>query len=86
MGLEIQAEEDEHDPKKIKVTIKDTEGVEIRPYGASNGTNSIQNGCGAEGISDLLPFSEMFQVSGNSYFKPMLTAYVSAGYQNGLTL
>lgn len=86
MGMEVEAVDDEQDPLKVKISIRDTEGVEVRPYGATEGTNSKANGCASEGISDLLPFAEMFQIQGNSYFKPMINAFVAAGYQNGLTL
>ena len=77
--MQIEAVDDEQDPRKVKISIKDTEGVEIRPFGATEGTNSFTKyGCASEGISNLLPFGEIFQIDGNGYFKEMVGGFLQA--------
>jgi len=35
MGMEVEAVDDEKDPSKVRISIRDTEGVEVRPFGAT---------------------------------------------------
>ncbi len=80
MGLKINFVDQSEDLQPI-ITVSDIEGVTMKPFGASKGTSTLATGlCGFKGMIDLLPFAESYQFGGNDYFKPLMDAFVHAGY------